>query len=814
MATNLSSYDAFYAMLDMIPCSKVLEKSGKKPPELTQQNKVELAEIYDILQLPLNATKQDFDNAYEKALRVIIKVFNNLNISKGTKAIGGNDYNDSKPPEGASSVPEEIKRAIYFVTYLAYVYTFGLSRNKNTIGRAGYQARVLKEIENLSEGTVTFGDNTWTKWGLHPEHDFIEGTYNPEELPYSYMGQKSEDLLFMLKTLADSAYYDTFVDLFGGSGVCSLARSYNPSVQEYINDFDFRNVCFYLAMTEHFKDFKEACLELAKRVEEGKLSQSLYNDGDKAWTDAIRRHCNKWNELKDNMYRAYKNAYLNRDEIVYAKKDKLGGGVDYWNMSGISDTANQVASGYNWNTKFDLSNIAKESKILIQYIENVKNKYPLTQLESAFIVYSGIVEKLNKNLDIRHVSDLQKQKKDKYALGLYRYFERLFKANKNNICAFNQPPTLKPSLKFNMEYAVGFLYMRLCSNKSFSGISYANSDNILKMEDILKELERLQSRFKTLGVFWTDAIAFLNRPNKIEEMLKKIEENPDKEALLTTELITNRNEYQIFTDEECNSLTKKKFGDVLSRAKFTVDYYKNILVYVDSPYIDTTGYIESSNGGFDFDAYRDAIDNFSGKYIYSCRFSSNTSGTSLDLDIATIEQIEKANKKSAKLTDNLKVIYDYYKEFKSIKYVCFCISNYDDIAKAVIKKNPNFKTMSLEEQQELIIKYFIHEYADTAKLEVMFTNFDFNLPISDYQGLFKKDDEKEVDTGKKKKKGAGNNSKKNTFTFDYDKSVREAGETKFYKLDFKTFMGYVEEVFRELKVPIGTTDCGKVVKKK
>lgn len=790
MATNLSSYDAFYAMLDMIPCSKVLEKSGKKPPELTQQNKVELAEIYDILQLPLNATKQDFDNAYEKALRVIIKVFKSLNISKGTKAIGGDEYNDSKPPEGASSVPEEIKRAIYFVTYLAYVYTFGLSRNKNTIGRAGYQTRVLKEIENLSEGTVTFGDNTWTKWGLHPEHDFIEGTYNPEKLPYKYMGQKNDNLLFMLKTLADSAYYDTFVDLFGGSGVCSLARSYNPSVHEYINDFDFRNVSFYLAMKEHFKDFKEACFELAKRVEEGKLSQSLYNDGDKAWTDAIQRHCNKWNELKDNMYRAYKNAYLNRDKIVYAEKEKLGGGVDYWNMSGISDTADQVASGYNWNTIFDPSNIAQESQILIQYIENVRNKYPFTQLESEFFVYSRTVCKLVDDLEIRHLSNLQKQKIDKYALGVYRYFERLFKNNKNDICAFNQPPTLKPSLEFNMEYAVGFLYMRACSNKSFSGISYANADNIKKFRDMLKGLEELQSRFKTLGVLWTDAIAFLNRPNKIEEMLKKIEENPDKEALLTTELITNRNEYQIFTDEECNSLTKKKFGDVLSRAKFTVDYYKNMLVYVDSPYIDTTGYIESSNGGFDFDAYRDAIDNFSGKYIYSCRFSSNTKGLKYDSDTATIEQIEKANKKSDKLKANLKVIYDYYKEFKSIKYVCFYTDTYKDTVKAVIKKNPNFKTMNLEEQQELIIRYFINEYNNTDKIEVMFTNFDFNLPISDYQGLFKEE------------AGTGNNSKKNAFVFDYDKSVREAGETKFYKLDFKTFMGYVEEEFRESGVEI------------
>lgn len=180
MAENLSSDEVFYKMLSMIPCSKVLKKNGKKPPELTQQNKNDLAKIYDILQLKFHTTKKD---AYEAALRVIIDVFNSLNISKGTKAIGGDEYNNSVPPVNPSSVPEDIKRAIYFVTYLAYVDTFGIPKDKNTIGRAGYQAKVLREIETLSGGTVIFGDNTWTKWGLHPEHDFVEGTYSPEELP-------------------------------------------------------------------------------------------------------------------------------------------------------------------------------------------------------------------------------------------------------------------------------------------------------------------------------------------------------------------------------------------------------------------------------------------------------------------------------------------------------------------------------------------------------------------------------------------------------------------------------------------------------
>lgn len=809
MATNLSSYDAFYAMLDMIPCSKVLEKSGKKPPELTKQNKVELAEIYDILQLPLNATKQDFVNAYEKALRVIIKVFNNLNISKGTKAIGGNDYNDSKPPEGASSVPEEIKRAIYFVTYLAYVYRFGIPKDKNTIGRAGFQAQVLERIKTLSGGTVTFGKNTWTKWGLHPEHDFIEGTYNPEKLPYRYMGQKNPDLLFMFKTLADSAHYDTFVDLFGGSGVCSLARSYNPSVDEYINDFDFRNVCFYLAMTEHFKEFKKACIDLKECIENRdfsnfthfKINQTeIYDLGrNYYWNTFAKNICNKLNKILDEIRDDY-----NNDRVTFSRLGLDGESPIYDTFTWQDFTPENVSSDY---PKFYEYVINGESSQCYTYYPSIRLRL-IGKSEETITGTSKKSTAKNKGID-KTIKDKKltasKEEQDSLilALGMYRYFENLPMKFADNDVSINK------KINYDVCYAVAFLYMKLFMQVQPS-ISWVTMENLNKLPSILKDLEILHSRFKTLGVLWVDAIGFLNRPNKINEALEEIVDNPDKKAVI----LTNSKSYDIFTESECKLLTTKPKNDAIERAKFTVDYYKNMLVYVDSPYISTTGYAESKNGGFNFEAYREAIDNFLGKYIYSCRFSVKTNSKEIGL-YADHDDWESKKKRDStkKVLENLATIYDYYIKFKSIKYVCLYISNYEKFHKNVIAGNTDFEMLSENEFKEKVIKQYIREMYKTDELEVMFTNFDFNLPISDYQGLFKKDDKKEVDTGKKKK-GTGNNSKKNTFTFDYDKSVREAGETKFYKLDFKTFMGYVEEVFRELKVPIGTTDCGKVVKKK
>lgn len=810
MATNLSSYDAFYAMLDMIPCSKVLEKSGKKPPELTKQNKVELAEIYDILQLPLNATKQDFVNAYEKALRVIIKVFNNLNISKGTKAIGGNDYNDSKPPEGASSVPEEIKRAIYFVTYLAYVYRFGIPKDKNTIGRAGFQTRVLNRIKELSGGTVTFGKNTWTKWGLHPEHDFIEGTYNPEKLPYRYMGQKNPDLLFMFKTLADSAHYDTFVDLFGGSGVCSLARSYNPSVDEYINDFDFRNVCFYLAMTEHFKEFKEACIDLKKCIENRdfsnfthfKINQTeIYDLGrNYYWNIFTKNICNKLNKILDEIRDDY-----NNDRVTFSRLGLDGESPIYDTFTWQDFTPENVSSDY---PKFYEYVINGESSQCYTYYPSIRLRL-IGKSEETITGTSKKSTAKNKGID-KTIKDKKltasKEEQDSLilALGMYKYFDNLPMKFADNDVSINK------KINYDVCYAVAFLYMKLFMQVQPS-ISWVTMENLNKLPNILEDLEILHSRFKTLGVLWVDAIGFLNRPNKINEALEEIVDNPDKKAVI----LTNSKSYDIFTESECKLLTTKPKNDAIERAKFTVDYYKNMLVYVDSPYISTTGYTKSKDGDFDFKAYREAIDNFLGKYIYSCRFSVKTNSKEIGL-YADHDDWESKKKRDStkKVLENLATIYDYYIKFKSIKYVCLYISNYEKFHKNVIAGNTDFEMLSENEFKEKVIKQYIREMYKTDELEVMFTNFDFNLPISDYQGLFKKDDEKEVDTGKKKKKGAGNNSKKNTFTFDYDKSVREAGETKFYKLDFKTFMGYVEEVFRELKVPIGTTDCGKVVKKK
>lgn len=158
----MTNYEKYYNMLDMIPVSKILQKEGKKAPELSQDDLDNLAKIYDILLVPVEASEEEYKNHFTEALQIIIDV--SLQLNKGTKAIGGDAKNNSTPPVGSDVIPEYIKRSIYFVTYMAYVYRFGMDRDSNIISKAGYQAGVLDEIARLSDDTVKFGSNSWTKF--------------------------------------------------------------------------------------------------------------------------------------------------------------------------------------------------------------------------------------------------------------------------------------------------------------------------------------------------------------------------------------------------------------------------------------------------------------------------------------------------------------------------------------------------------------------------------------------------------------------------------------------------------------------------
>ena len=729
----MTTYEKFYSMLDMIPVVKTTAKNGKAAPILTSAELDDLARIYDILLVPEGAQRVDYENAFEEALRIIIKISSRLDKGSG-------DVSGKKPPITPDTTPEYIRKSIYFVTYMAYVYKFGMDRDSKKISKAGYQAKVLDKIAVLSDKKVTFGHNSWTKWGLCPEYDFMEGTYVPQKTPFRYMGQKNSDLLFMFKFIAESTEYSSFADLFGGSGVCSLARAYSSGIDEYINDLNYENVCFYLAMTEHFSEFRKECKKILYDIENPDKSSDIYREGaGHYWNTFIQNICNKLNKIADEIKEDYANS-----EVVQVKE--------------FGDCKKEYAT-CTWNTLITIDNFAQEYPKFREYIIDGIDSQCMPYFYSKYLELTndkdktlggndkikGKPEPIEVSLKDKSFYDEKDRDRVIYAMGLYKKYAKLPPK-----MARGKVGDLKQSIDFDLQYAVAYIYKRLFMREQ-SGISWLTLEKARKLKDILSELATLKPRFEKINVLWADTILFLDRPNEVAEKLgklyqlkkelKKIDESDLEEySGKMSELVRAEEELLcdgIFTDEELKKLTKKTLSGNLEKAEFMVAYYKNMLVYLDSPYIKTTGY---KTDPFGFNKYRDAVDGFLGKYIYSCRFSANT----------------KDLKKQLKLVEE---IYKYYKKFKSVQFVCMYI---DDM---LIDKYIKYNT---EER----LKNYIYDNLFSDKLEVMLTNFDFEVPNSEYQKTF---------------------AERSDTEFEFDASVREANETKFYKLDYDTFMGYVKE---------------------
>lgn len=93
-----------------------------------------------------------------------------------------------------------------------------------------------------------------------------------------------------------------------------------------------------------------------------------------------------------------------------------------------------------------------------------------------------------------------------------------------------------------------------------------------------------------------------------------------------------------------------------------VEFFKNTLIYLDNPYFDTVGYASP----FDFTRYRNAVNSYIGKYIYSCRVSVNNSVS--ERDFSDYNKVDKMNKKIDDIKGSFKGIVDYYEGFTSAKY--------------------------------------------------------------------------------------------------------------------------------------------------
>lgn len=768
----MTDYEKFYWMLDMIPMSKESTNTGvvDKALEDNQADLDALAEIYTILQ-PAQGSDKPTDADYDLAMMQVIKVLSKL--SRGTKAIGGNNTNDSTPPVSAEATPLLVRKSIYFIAYTKYAYEFGFNRNKVKIKRAGFQQKVLDRIAEISSGSISLGHNTFTKWGLHPEADFIEGTYIRKRMPFKYTGQKSEELCFMLNSIAESVQYSNFIDLFGGSGVCSLARAYNPSIKEFINDYNYQNVCYYLALhDENYKAFKDGCKDLLDRIENPVIGDAIYNRGLIYW--------------RRNVVVPFQDLL---DEISAKHDDNFG-----YKDSYTSDFINKPFM--YWNATVTEHNIIEIITALKEYlssgIEDIVYGTTINYYDDKLLSFlSGREEK--------EIFDLKERDKLIYAQGLWYYadaIERCITVNPyKKQSALDGYAVIKPvipqkykqltapllamtskdliqKLGYDNDLAVLFVYKSLFMRVT-STITSVTLKNARSLAGKLKLLDDVQKRFKSLTVLFQDANEVLELSTPASNLLSKIrgmEKSSDTsnavaylssmteakkcESSLNNNLeiikfVDSNGQFSeagikgvsdkrlILSDSDLGNLTRKTLSGIREKAEYTVDFFKNTLIYLDSPYFDTVGYASP----FDFKRFRNAVNAFIGKYIYSCRVSVNSSSSTVDEDEdIDYEKVENKTKKVINMQTSFKSIVDYYRDFTSAEYVCMYIKYLPEAWGMTSINEFDYPTLeeynealdeayarSFENNKDLFIQY-IKENISTDDLEIMFTNFDFKVP--------------------------------------------------------------------------------------
>jgi hypothetical protein len=788
----MTDYEKFYWILDMIKSSKDTIKGDLANSLLSQSDLDKLSKIYTLLQpepiyevdkenserfirwieddnnMPpsrfisnepitymrlqeallknskiIKYDEKHYNEYYKKAFRIsmltIIDILLRFNqhISRDGKT----------PPLKPDVIPTLIKKSIYFITYKKYALKYKFSEKVIV----SYQSEVIEDIEILSGECVKLGHNAWQDWGLSPEADYIAGAYKEIEMPYNYMGGKDSKtgyLQFMLRSISESVTYSSFWDLFGGGGSCSLARPYNIKVKEFINDFNIRNVMFYMSFRkEHYREFLKACKKLIYEIN-NPVHDALYDAGKVYWDSYIKSECNKLNVMlrkiktDENLQYFLANSAIDNIFMSYFRDDSVG-----------------------MPTLFTPSNIDKYLIDLEKFLQEASSNNDVDDFSFLrFYTYlKGATDKDSKDdfisiklrLENRAVYNSKNRDKIIYAIGKYYYFEALGsyvegkqynnKSShiKNDHLLPNRYKCLSSSLLagytdysigakedlsdkvlgYDSELALSFFYMQhmtFIGNISVTGV---NVDNYNKFEDGVKNLTVVQERMRNIKPLWKDTNDILNQGSELISISKQ--GNAQKMNQLA------------FSDEEINKLTRKKINN---RAKFTINFYEHSLVYLDSPYIHTKGYagkvkkqlidgIEVKSN-FDFNKYRTSVNNFIGKYMYSCRFSHNVGKGKIKEAAQVVQRIIK-----------------YYRGFTSAKYVCILTDGVSQLYD-YIKNNI---------------------YND--KLEVIFTNFDFTTPKS-----MNREEVKEI-------------------VYQFDNQPEE----KYYKkLEYNEFLDVVENVVEEI----------------
>ena len=180
-----------------------------------------------------------------------------------------------------SPLPLLFRQAIYFLSYeLCQGDYYSIAQKK-----------VLEDL-NLSH-------NMFTKWNMHPKQDFDYDYFSSVPLPLFYDGKKITAYNYMIRYLSRYIKYDTFLDVFGGSGYVSMNFPHKKNCKYYINDLDPFIFNYYTVLANDSERFYNGLIQLCKHINAHEDSNIL-ELGQKKINEQIKRQQKNIDSAKAN----------------------------------------------------------------------------------------------------------------------------------------------------------------------------------------------------------------------------------------------------------------------------------------------------------------------------------------------------------------------------------------------------------------------------------------------------------------------------------------------------------------------------------
>lgn len=532
-----------------------------------------------------------------------------------------------------------------------------------------------KVLDVLKDKGLNLSHNFYTKLNLNSYVEMLK--YHQPEMLFNYNGAKHKELGVALKNLVYQAgAYNTFVDIFGGSGSASLAFPRRRNSAYVYNDLDSSLVNLieiladdkkHLELIDYLKHLqKDLCGEEkwvigvdliaeAKKYYNNRINQSRAGKGERELgiisdlyskiefdSKIIPSFMNDlYTEILDNQ-KLYKDfGKLPKNKEIYEAFDKFLNVVydNYVIDEDLSTTLSRYNDHYEYICYFIHWQTLTVKLPIVRYITKDGNTEELTILEhnerqrllrlySWYAYFSNILD------DILKYSD--------------------------NIENYNKILVGVASVFINSYLTMG--------SADLSGASRTldSMDNLIDGSKSNAKEQFIKKDFEFLIT-------------KLHNRLRTNEKLLTKRWSLSERHLNTR---MVITCEDCIDLIKKYSAG------------SNVLFYSDSPYINTVGY----KFKFDTDNMKDLIyslENSGHKFIFSCR--------------ACLSGVNTTKERNKELFDNL------FKVFQSKKLWVLTIGN--DFWKQV-------KTNKIAEI--MITNYEIHSFTDRKYKKVKFEVYDYN----------------------------------------------------------------------------------------